>query len=73
MPILPATRQECSAPAQDSIGLDRNSLAQAFESFTHAAGSLENSYTMLQGELARLRRELEVKNWDLASSLANSP
>ncbi|HTV56184.1 MAG TPA: ATP-binding protein [Terriglobia bacterium] len=72
MPILPATRQECSAPAQDSIGLDRNSLAQAFESFTHAAGSLENSYTMLQGELARLRRELEVKNWDLASSLAEN-
>jgi signal transduction histidine kinase len=72
MPTLPVTRQECSPPAQDQVPLDRKSLAQAFESFTHAAGSLENSYTMLQGELSRLRRELEVKNWDLASSLADN-
>jgi signal transduction histidine kinase len=72
MSILPDTRQECSAPAPEPIPLDRNALAQAFESFTHVAGSLENSYTMLQGELARLRRELEVKNWDLATSLAEN-
>ena len=52
--------------------MDRNSLAQAFESFTHVAGSLEHSYTMLQGELARLRRELEVRNRDLARSLAEN-
>lgn len=52
--------------------LDRTTLAQAFESFTHVAGSLENSYTMMQGELARLRRELEVKNQDLARSVAEN-
>jgi signal transduction histidine kinase len=72
MSTLPATRQERSTPAPEPIALDRNSLAQAFESFTHVAGSLENSYTMLQGELARLRRELEVKNRDLAHSLAEN-
>ncbi len=72
MPILPASRQNCSISPRDGIALDRDSLAQAFESFTHVAGALENSYTMLQGELARLRRELEVKNQDLARSLADN-
>lgn len=45
---------------------------QAFESFTHVAGSLESSYVRLQGELARLRHELEVKNEDLSRSLAEN-
>lgn len=52
--------------------MDPHSLAQAFESFTHVAGSLENSYGMLQAEVAKLRRELENKNRDLARSLAEN-
>jgi len=52
--------------------LDRQSLAQAFESFNHIAGSLEHSYSLLQAELSRLRQELQHKNADLAASLAEN-
>lgn len=75
MPTLPATRQKCSIGpigSNEPIPLDRESLLQAFESFTHVAGSLETSYAKLQGELAMLRHELEVKNQDLARSLAEN-
>ncbi len=44
-------------------------LARAFASFTEAAGSLERTYGQLQGQVAQLRRELEVTNRDLATSL----
>lgn len=64
MPTLPAARQKQP--------VDRESLLQAFESFTHVAGSLESSYARLQGELAILRHELEIKNQDLANSLAEN-
>src|SRR5579862_2815726 len=47
-------------------------LAQAFVSFTQAAGSLERWYTQLQSEVARLRRELEQKNAELQRSLAEN-
>ncbi|MBI1749391.1 MAG: PAS sensor protein [Acidobacteria bacterium] len=47
----------------------RSSLVRAFESFTHAAGSLENSYGQLQAQVAHLRRELEETNVHLARSL----
>jgi two-component system, sensor histidine kinase FlrB len=47
-------------------------LAQAFVSFTQAAGSLERWYTQLQSEVARLRRELEEKNAELQRSLAEN-
>ncbi|HEX5481335.1 MAG TPA: ATP-binding protein, partial [Terriglobia bacterium] len=67
-----ATRQETPAPADEAVRMDPHSLAQAFESFTHVAGSLENSYGMLQAEIAKLRRELESKNRDLARSLAEN-
>jgi two-component system sensor histidine kinase FlrB len=50
-------------------GFDERSLAEAFAAFSRAAASLEHSYTQLQGEVARLRRELEEANRDLASSL----
>ncbi len=46
-----------------------HSLARAFASFTEAAGSLERSYGLLQGQVAHLRQELEVTNRDLESSL----
>lgn len=72
MSTLPSTRQEVSVPANEPIPYDRNSLAQAFESFTHVAGSLENSYALLQEEVVKLRHELEIKNRDLAKSLAEN-
>ena len=50
-------------------GSEQRSLAQAFASVTHAAGSLEESYGQLHTEVVRLRGELEKTNRDLASSL----
>lgn len=47
------------------IYLDQRSLAEAFASFTQAAGSLERSYVELQAEVARLRGELRQANADL--------
>src|ERR1700674_1890627 len=47
----------------------KRSLALAFQTFTHAAGSLERSYGMLQAEVLRLRFELERTNHDLTVSL----
>lgn len=72
MSILPGSRQEVSVQTNDPIPFDRASLAKAFESFTHVAGSLENSYGELQQEVAKLRHELEIKNHDLARSLAEN-
>ncbi|MGH9455880.1 MAG: hypothetical protein ACRD2O_18140, partial [Terriglobia bacterium] len=69
MQNLPVTRQEQPEP---TAKMDRQSLAQAFESFNHIAGSLEQSYGLLQAELARLRQELQRKNADLAVSLAEN-
>jgi signal transduction histidine kinase len=57
---------------EEIAGLDPTALVQAFETFTQAAGSLENSYALLQAEVARLRQELERKNRDLAGSLAEN-
>lgn len=72
MPTLPVTRQEVPRSAKDALTINRNTLAEAFESFSHVAGSLEHSYAILQGEVARLRHELEVRNGDLARSLAEN-
>ncbi|MBZ5597364.1 MAG: PAS sensor protein [Acidobacteriia bacterium] len=57
----------CAPP--ETVSPEEQSLARAFASFTEAAGSLERSYTQLQAEVARLRRELEDTNRDLARSL----
>jgi two-component system sensor histidine kinase FlrB len=57
----------CAPP--ETVSLEEQSLARAFASFTEAAGSLERSYTQLQAEVARLRRELEDTNRDLNRSL----
>jgi two-component system sensor histidine kinase FlrB len=51
------------------VALDEGSLTRAFASFTEAAASLEHAYVQLQGEVGRLRHELEDTNRDLASSL----
>ena len=72
MSTLPSARQEVSVHANEPIPFDRTSLAKAFESFTHVAGSLENSYALLQQEVTKLRHELEIKNRDLAKSLAEN-
>jgi two-component system sensor histidine kinase FlrB len=47
-------------------------LADAFAAFTAAAGRLEGSYQQLQGEVSRLRQELEERNAALGSSLAEN-
>ena len=47
----------------------QESLTRAFLTFTQAAGSLEKSYTQLQGEVARLHRELQCANSELEKSL----
>jgi len=44
-------------------------LTRAFLTFTQAAGSLEKSCTQLQGEVARLHRELQCANSELERSL----
>ena len=44
-------------------------LTEAFLTFTQAAGSLENSYTQLQSEVARLHEELQRANAALDRSL----
>lgn len=53
------TRQEIAA---------RSNLQRAFRDFTNAADSLQKSYAQLQGEVLRLRVEVERTNRDLALS-----
>lgn len=72
MSILLGSRQEVSVQTNEPVPLDRNSLAKAFESFNHVAGSLENSYAQLQQEVAKLRLELQTKNRDLVKTLAEN-
>jgi two-component system sensor histidine kinase FlrB len=72
MQILPKTRQKRSASSRAKRAtkrLPQRSLAEAFRSFTDAAGSLETSYSLLQAEIARLRCDLEQTNKDLTLSL----
>ena len=54
------------------VMMDPGSLAQAFEAFTSTADSLQHSYGILQTEVGRLRQELELRNRDLAHSLAEN-
>lgn len=67
MPKLPTARQNRlpSTQATDRAA-DRKSLAHAFRTFTRVAGSLEKSYAQLQGEVGRLREELESANAELS-------
>ena len=69
MQPLPVDRQkELIAPA-GSARSTRRALAAAFASFTQTAGALATSYANLQGEVVRLREELQKKNWSLSQSL----
>ena len=70
MPKLPTTRQSQPRRAvAKKQADDRRSLARAFLTFTQAAGSLEKSYAQLQGEVGRLRADLECANVELSRSL----
>lgn len=60
------------APPPEAAPFDEMSLVRAFASFTEAASSLERSYSHLQDEVTRLRRELGETNRDLARSLAEN-
>jgi two-component system, sensor histidine kinase FlrB len=71
MPTLLSTRQE-SPDVMQQVTMDPGSLAQAFEAFTSTADSLQHSYGILQTEVGRLRQELELRNRDLAQSLAEN-
>ncbi len=74
VPTLP--EKVDGAPAMDTVALvpaptsilDQQSLARAFLSFSQAASSLEHSYSQLQSEIRRLRRELAETHHDLDSS-----
>ena len=65
--IMPASLPR--TPEAEASLLDVRSLARAFASFTEAAAALEDSYSQLQGDVIRLRQELEAANQDLHSSL----
>jgi len=67
MPNLLSTRQEVPETL-----IDAGSLAQAFKAFTSTADSLQTSYGLLQVEVEGLRGELELRNRDLARSLAEN-
>jgi signal transduction histidine kinase len=70
VPNLPSTRQiRDSENAAKSSTPDFRLLEQAFATFTEAAGSLEKSYAQLQGEVSKLRADLEDANARLSRSL----
>jgi signal transduction histidine kinase len=70
MPNLPSTRQNRDSEMEFKSHIaDPRLLAQAFETFTEAAGSLENTYTQLQEEVSKLRADLEFANAKLSRSL----
>ncbi len=70
MPNLPSTRQNRDGGNETfSNPSDPCVLARAFATFTEAAGSLEKSYLQLQGEVSKLRADLEEANARLSLSL----
>src|SRR5882724_408568 len=60
------------APMIPPPGGGKAALAEAFDAFMATAGRMEASYSQLQSEVARLRRELEERNAALTSSLAEN-
>jgi PAS domain S-box-containing protein len=60
------------APMIPPPGPAKGALTEAFDAFMATAGRMEASYSQLQGEVARLRRELEERNVALTSSLAEN-
>ena len=60
------------APMNPPPGAVKGPLAEAFKAFMATADRMEASYSQLQGEVARLRRELEERNAALTQSLAEN-
>jgi signal transduction histidine kinase len=58
-----------AVPNAGLISLEERALVRAFALFTDAAASLERSYTQLQAEVTRLRRDLEATHHDLSLSV----
>jgi two-component system, sensor histidine kinase FlrB len=69
MPATCAAQKKDRAPSTAREINSKRSLERAFQTFTHAADSLEKSYGHLHAEVLRLRFELEQTNRDLAASL----
>jgi len=72
-PVIQVTRASAKASAAVEVSqlvspMERG-LVTAFVTFTQAAGSLERSYTQLQGEVVRLHGELAHANAELDRSL----
>jgi PAS domain S-box-containing protein len=60
------------APMNLPPGAVKGPLAEAFKAFMATADRMEASYGQLQGEVARLRRELEDRNAALSQSLTEN-
>src|SRR5450755_4685098 len=60
------------APMNPPPGASKGALTEAFNAFMATAGRMEASYSQLQAEVARLRRELEERNAALTSSLVEN-
>jgi signal transduction histidine kinase len=58
-----------NSPPPDAI---KGPLAEAFQAFMATADKMEASYSQLQAEVVRLRRELEERNAALSRSLAEN-
>lgn len=72
LPMLAMSDASAFLPPRDAeISREQSEqyLLRAFRSFAEAADSLERSYAMLRGEVARLNGELEQSNAGLARSL----
>jgi nitrogen fixation/metabolism regulation signal transduction histidine kinase len=67
---LPRTRQRSHSTAlANPQSTAQENLTRAFMTFTQAAGSLEKSYSQLQGEVTRLHAELQRTSSELEQSL----
>ena len=68
---MPIARQRVRVHPEEGkrTSASRENLTRAFLTFTQAAGSLEHSYTQLQGEVSRLHQELQRTNSELERSL----
>jgi len=62
------TEKAARRPPQPKASAART-LERAFQTFADAADSLQKAYAQLQGDVLRLRFELERSNRDLASSV----
>jgi len=72
MQTLPTTGPKKLVRTADMHRPAWRSLAKVLDSFTHAANALQTSYSRLQGEVAKLRFQLEQTNRELSKSLEDN-